>query len=181
MNDFWVDYIKSREVSRSEELKNCYEKKLCSKIAKRIEIDKKNQQKAGYDIELHLEDGRILTIEEKIRFKFYPDLLVEIKHYNGNEKPGWLFKSQAEILSYVQPYKKGYHITLWKLKDIAEWVRSEQFYRLYNAGVIIEKWGSTNFNGNKYRTKNYAISFRILRNLPFEYKKNDENLPIEMW
>lgn len=183
-HDFWDDMINSNNISDSSEIKKIYEQKLDSKIVKRIGIKNKVQQKAGYDIELYLEDGRILTIEEKIRNEFYPDLLLEIQHTNGISKHGWLYKSQAEILSYIQPYKQGYHLTLWKLKELAEWTKSEQFLFLLNSDAIKEIWSKTNCSGVKWCTKNYAVSFRILRNLPFRYKKNsfDKNgMPIEFW
>lgn len=182
VNDFWDNMIESNELSDSEQIKKIYEKKLESKIDKRIKIKDKKQQKAGYDVELHLSDGRILTVEEKIRKQFHPDLLLEIKHYNGYKKPGWLFHSNAEILAYFQPYKHSFHLTLWKLKELAEWVQSKQFTFLLNSGSIKEIWSKTNCNGNRWRTKNYAVSFRILRNLSFVYKKNEcDTIPIDLW
>jgi len=186
MNDFDVNWIESDKLSDSKEIQELYEKKLGSKIIQRIKIKDRKQQRAGYDIELHLEDGRILTIEEKFRKSFYPDILLEIKHINGNNKIGWLYKSEAEILAYFQPYKKGYNLTLWKLKDFALWSRSDQFLRLLEGKAIKEIWSKTVRSGETWRTQNYAVSFRILRNCSFEYRnteyeKNKNNLPLDFF
>jgi len=172
--DFWDAAIRSKKISDSPEIKRLYEKKLKSKIINRIKITDRIQQKAGYDLELHLEDGRILT---------NPDLLLEIQHVNGISKLGWLYKSQAEILSYIQPYKNGFHLTLWKLKDLKDWTKTDQFLLLLNSDVVKEIWSNTKYNSVYWRTKNYCVSFRILRNLPFNYVSNDnnENLPLDFY
>lgn len=186
MNDFDINWIESNKLSGSKEIQELYEKKLGSDIIQRIKIENRTQQKTGYDIELHLADGRILTIEEKFRKSFYPDILLEIKHINGNNKIGWLYTSEAEILAYFQHYKKGYNLTLWKLKELALWSRSDQFFRLLDGKVIKEIWSNTVRSGEKWRTKNYTVSFRILRNKPFcyrnkEYEKNKNTLPLDFF
>jgi len=186
MNDFDSNWVESDKLSDSKEIQELYEKKLGSKIIKRIKIKDREQQKAGFDIILYLKDGRILTIEEKFRKTFYPDILLEIKHVNGNNKIGWLYTSAAEILAYFQPYKKGYNLTLWKLKDFTIWSRSDQFLHLVKEEVIKEVWSKTVRSGKKWRTQNYAVSFRILRNKSFsyinsEYEKNKNNLPLDFF
>jgi len=185
-NDFDVDYKWSEKISESIEIEELYEKKLNSKIIQRIKITNRKQQKAGYDIELILFDGRRLTIEEKIRSKFFPDLLLEIKHENGKKKIGWLYKSEAEVLSYIQPTDKEYILTLWKLKDLAQWSKTKEFFQLINDEKIKEIWSSSIRNNREWRTENYAIPFHILKDKNFEYKnkdfeKNKSNLPLEFF
>ena len=188
VNNFENNLDNSNKLSNTKKIKELYEKKLNSKIIKRIEITNKKSQKKGYDLEIHLADGRILTIEEKFRNIFYPDLLLEIKSiFNGESKLGWLYKSEAEILAYFQPYKQGYNLTLWKLKELAKWTKSEQFINLVKCGVVIEKWSPSNNNtGDEWWTQNYAVSFRILRNKDFSYRnktyeKTKKDLPIEFF
>jgi len=183
--DFNDDLKKSQKASRSIEIEEIYEKKLQSKIKKRTEIKDKSQQNAGYDIELHLEDGRLLTIEEKFRWTFYPDLLLEIKHENDNNKIGWLYTSEAEILAYFQ-MKDSFILTLLKLKELAQWSRSVEFLKLLTEGVIKEKSSETKRGEHHWRTKNYVVPFHILRNKNFEYRnkkyeKTRKDLPLEFY
>jgi len=187
-NNFESNLKNSNEKSDTKKIKEIYEKKLNSKIKKRKKITNRKSQKKGYDIELQLGDGRILTIEEKIREEFYPDLLLEIKSvFNGKTKLGWLYKSEAEILAYFQPYKQGYNLTLWKLKELAKWTKSEQFINLVRYGMVKKIWSPSNNNaGAKWWTQNYAVSFRILRNKDFSYRnkiyeKTRKNLPVEFF
>jgi len=187
MRDFYKDLIDSNNLSESKEILDLYEKKFHSKIKNRIKITDRSSQKKGYDIELHLEDGRILTIEEKFRpdsKKFYPDLLVEIKHTNGDTRMGWLYKSNAEILAYFQrkPDDSAFNLTLWKLKEISEWTKSNNFLSLLDLGYIKEIISHSNINKNQWTTINYAIPFNILKKTNLNYKANKINyLPLEFF
>jgi len=182
--DFDDDYKLSEEYSESKEVKEIYGKKLKSKIIKRTKIIDRIQQKSGYDIVLELNDGRVLTIEEKFRRMFYPDILLEIRHdYEDNsKKTGWLYKSEAEILAYFQLKNDILMLTLWKLKELSNWSKTKEFIELVNEEIIKERWSKSKRNGVRWKTKNYAIPFYILRNKGFEYKKNDGNtLPLEIF
>lgn len=178
------DYKRSEEYSKSKEVKELYEKKLKSKIIKRTKIINRIQQKSGYDIVLELDDGRVLTIEEKFRETFYPDILLELRHvYEDNsKKTGWLYKSEAEILSYFQRKDGVFILTLWKLKELSNWSKTKEFLELLDEGTIKERWSKSKRNGVFWNTKNYAVPFYVLRNKGFEYIKNSGNeLPLEFY
>ena len=186
--DFKKDLDESNRLSDSEEIKKTYEKKLNAKIINRRKVTDIKQQKKGYDVVLDLDDGKILTIEEKYRFVFFPDLLLEIKHINDNNKLGWLYHSEAEILAYFQPNQKdGYYLTLWKLKDLAQWSKTEEFIELLNRGTIKEHWSSSHRGNNSWKTMNYSIPFYILKDKNFEYmpnkeyEKNKKTLPLDFY
>lgn len=172
-HNFLNDLSESNRLSDSEEIKKLYEIKLKSKIIKRIKIEDRKQQKKGYDIILELDDGKILTIEEKFRKTFYPDILLEIRHTNGANKIGWLYLSEAEILAYFQLIKKDYSLTLWKLKDLAYWSKTKNFFELVNEEKIKEHWSSSHKNNNSWRTMNYSVPFYILKDKKFEYRHKE--------
>ena len=180
---FKDDYEYSEKNSNSVEVKQLYEKKLNAKIIEREKIVDKKQQKSGYDVILKLDDGRVLTIEEKFRQTFYPDILLEINHIFGKKKKiGWLYKTQSEILAYFQHKNNGLMLTLWKLKELARWSKSKEFLELLNEETIKEKWSSTKEGDVFWKTKNYGVPFYVLKNKGFEYKKNNGNeLPLEFY
>ncbi|GAI22803.1 unnamed protein product, partial [marine sediment metagenome] len=165
--DFYKDLRNSNKISDSTELFELYEKKLQSKIIEREKVTNRKQQKKGYDLKLSLFDGRILTIEEKIRDTFYPDLLLEVKHENDFARIGWLYTSEAEILSYIQPTDRGLYLSLWKLKELAIWSKTEDFLLLVDKEIIREKWSRSKKDRKMWSTQNYAVPFHILRSKTF--------------
>ena len=184
--DFYTDLNESNKKSDSKEVFEVYEKKLQSKISDRIKITNRKQQKKGYDLELYLDDGRILTIEEKIRDTFFPDILLEVKHENSFTKVGWLYTSEAEILAYFQPKGDSYYLSLWKLKELAIWSKSNEFLVLLNEGTIKERWSQSKKGDKQWRTQNYVVPFHILKDKGFEYRnkkyeKNKSILPLEFF
>lgn len=185
MREFYKDMINSREISRYDEIKQLYEYKLNSKIIERIEIKNRKQQKAGYDIELHLDD-RILTIEEKFRLQFFPDILLEIKHINGFTDVGWLYHSEAEVLAYFQLKENDWTLSLYNLKKLAEWTKTNDYLELLNSGIIKEIWSSSHKNNTEWLTMNHAIPFHILRKYNFNYRnkkyeKDKKILPLDFY
>jgi hypothetical protein len=188
MRNFNDDLKDSDKFSDSLEIIQLYEKKFRSKIKEKEKITDRKSQKKGYDTKIIFDDGLIVTIEEKFRpdpNKFYPDLLIEIEHTNGSHRIGWLYKSNAEILAYFQrrPDDSCFNLTLWKLKEIAEWTKSNEFITLLNDRKIKEiNSESEDDYGHHWKTKNYAIPFSILRTKSFNYHVNKSNfLPIEFF
>lgn len=94
-------------------------------------------QRKGVDKIVHLRDGRQIKIEEKIRRKEWPDILLEIK--SRGDKPGWLFNCQADYLAYV--YKESMTVRFipvlslqmaW-MKNGADWERRYGTREAYNS------------------------------------------------
>lgn len=56
-------------------------------------------QRKGIDKLVHLWDGKVVKIEEKIRRKAWPDVLLELR--SRGKKLGWLFTCQADYITYV--------------------------------------------------------------------------------
>ncbi len=81
----------------------------------------KLQTKGRIDKLIKLPCGKIITIEEKVRFKQYPDLLIE--EYSSEEKKtdGWINKpTLAEYLVYY--FKNTGAALIYKMPDLQnEW------------------------------------------------------------
>lgn len=67
-------------------------------------------QRLGIDLAILLPDGQtLITVEEKIRFRKFDDILVEIISNDRTQKPGWAFTFQADYLMYYRtPLPKHY-------------------------------------------------------------------------
>ena len=195
MNDiphpFWDDNIWAEKVLDSKEAKELRERRLNAKILKREKYKDMRSQRKGYDTFLDLDDGRHLTFEEKVRRDFYPDLLLEIKSISlddGSIRLGWLTKSEAEVLAYFQPKngKPAGYLTLWKLKDLAHWSKTNEFIDLVNKGIIKEVWSRSLKDGRKWKTMSYAVPFHVLNKKDFsfindDYEKNRDIIPLDFW
>lgn len=184
--DFDTDWAWSETFLVSPLVISLYERKLGSKII-RIPVNRRESQVKGYDAILHMEDGRILTVEEKVRSRFYSDLLVETMNVfeDGRIEKGWLFKTQAEVLSYFQKKtcEDDWNLTLWNPKQLAIWVNGQEFLSMVNNNVV-KKIKSNSHRGNtRWHTVNYAIPFHITKTKKeIHYHQNrPKEMPLEFY
>lgn len=178
VRDFKTDLDWSLKMSRSATIRRTYGKVCGSKVKKRAEEKEFEVQKRGYDVILTLEDGRKLTVEEKFLSYYRPTVVAEyvkIPEARGKSPEiGWLYKSEAEILAYFQKLKRGWDLTMWKLKDLAKWTRTEAFEKLVEQKKV---WFTEQFSKIerphqptvKWSTVSYIIPVTFLRDQKLEY------------
>lgn len=100
-------------------------------------------QHSGIDVFIYLKNGMVFTIEEKVRARWYSDLLLEYKSvaYNNHESLGWIYKSVSNyLLSYSCPEKNILY--LYPFVDLKhKWntegtdlINSQEAKQAYNSG-----------------------------------------------
>lgn len=128
-------------------------------------------QTAGIDKILRFKRGSLrqsITIDEKIRYSFYNDILLE--EYSNYERrtPGWLIKNNTlcDYISYI--FKDQEIVYLFEYKKLKEsWDRNYEYW-LEKRG---RKFGKTQdrFGNVLYRTSNIPVP---LAELNIEYITN---------
>jgi hypothetical protein len=58
-------------------------------------------QMLGVDKIIHFSNGRVVTVDEKKRRKYYGDILLELRKNMEQNKPGWLFYSNCDYIVYA--------------------------------------------------------------------------------
>jgi len=114
-------------------------------------LDASDADQREKDIDLYgLIGERRIPIEVKIRYKHYPDLLIETVSNIATRTRGWIHRSRAELLVYVFLKKKsiteGY---IYNLKELRDWWMKVGVYDNYP-----RKYGKTD---NLYETENRAV------------------------
>ena len=116
-------------------------------------------QEAGIDKILRFKKGSLrqsITVDEKIRYRFYNDILLE-EYSNYEERtPGWLIKNNTlcDYISYI--FKNQKIVYLFEYKKLKEsWDRNYQHW-LEKYG---RKFGKTTdrFGNVLYRTSNIPV------------------------
>lgn len=98
-------------------------------------------QRAGIDRLITLRCGRVLAIDEKIRLRDWPDVLLEIWSDEERAKPGWAVKPlAADFVCYCfVPSRRGFLLPLpilqraWR-DNGEEWTRRYGVRRAQNEG-----------------------------------------------
>jgi len=171
--EFNGNRILETRISRSKEIQETYEKGLFAKIILRVEFGKDEQHKG--DIKLYFSRRRkkfLEIFEEKFRpfnKRFYQDVELEIKHINIKgchypSWPGWLYTSDAKVLAYFQQKAdSSWFLTFWKLQEIKQWSKTDEFSDLRQKDIIKEpRWARSKKGTRKWKTQNYAVPYYIL-------------------
>lgn len=118
-------------------------------------VPDKDRQKIGVDKILRFRLRSSIAIDEKLREKAYPDILLEEYSNWELKRPGWLMAgSAADYISYVvRPTKRIYLIPYYKLKS--NWDRNYQTW-LTKYG---RKFGKTECDDGRviYQTSNIPV------------------------
>ena len=98
-------------------------------------------QRGGIDRVLTLKSGRTLTVDEKVREKDWPDILLERWSDEGREKPGWIQKELAcDFIAYAfVPSATCYLLPFQTLRRAwrvygRDWIETYPTIRARNAG-----------------------------------------------
>lgn len=163
MNDFNEQLATSHDQATNACLRQIYEAYYGKdiKIVDRMEYGE--HQKAGIDKEIHLPNGRIVTVDEKIRQprpdgRAFNDILLE---YISNDKTGalgWVCNPNLrcdDILYVNDPLGKAYFLPTIALQ--AAW--------RFNCSELHAKYGSVRAKNNGYYTISTPVPTDVLLNL----------------
>lgn len=99
-------------------------------------------QRSGVDRVVCLPDGRMVTVQEKVRGVDKPDLLIEYQHeaLDGRTWPGWIEHTEADVLLCI--WKPTGTVRMWNMLDLrrawvvngGRWARTCRVYRAPNTG-----------------------------------------------
>ena len=152
INDFHTDLAYSLETVNEKELNSFYLQFFF--LAKRVEnVTDLEIQKKGIDKFIHCSNGKIISIDEKIRRKDYGDILVETYSNLEQKKYGWIIYSQCDFIAYIiQPTKKLYMLPTTILqktcfRNYSKWANEKTLKDALNKG---------------YTTRNLSIPTGIL-------------------
>ena len=150
-----------------------YRARIPKFLAAHINPSKSNDwsQRAGIDRVIFLRSGHVLRIEEKFRFKEYPDILLERYDHAAKRTAGWVQRDLAcDFLSYILvPSRKMFLFPFPLLR--AAWLRhGQEWIRRYG----IRK-ATTQGYFEEYETENVpvpiaTISDAILAEMGFAKK-----------
>jgi hypothetical protein len=97
-------------------------------------------QRGGIDRVITLDSGRIITVDEKVRRRFYPDILLEVWSDHERRTPGWAVKDLAcDFIAYAYAEAAVCYLlpTLLLRRAVkehgAEWWRTYRRIRAVNA------------------------------------------------
>lgn len=102
-------------------------------------------QRGGIDRVLTLKSGKTLNVDEKVRAKDYPDILLERWSDRDRRKPGWMQKDLAcDFIAYAfVPSRRCYLLpfqtlrSAW-LKNGREWIEKYQHVPAQNRTYVTE-------------------------------------------
>lgn len=113
-------------------------------------------QSNGVDRIIYLENGKTITIDEKIRTKVYSDILLEYISNDKTNSPGWMEKELTiDYLAYAfLPIKTAY---------LFDWVFLKRAWNHYKE-TWIKKYPKSNALNKGYSTINVAVPIDVLKN-----------------
>jgi len=114
-------------------------------------------QNIGIDRTLTLPNGRLIHIEEKIRYEIYSDILLEYVSDSVRKTPGWMEKDlRCDYLAYAfAPNKRAYLFPWATLKKV--WIE--------NQGMFFAEYPIIEAPNNGYSTLCVAIPIAELTTL----------------
>ena len=156
--DFQKDLAESQSDSQLPFWDEVYRKAFPEKAGLQINHDL-SLQRRGVDRIVILQNGERVFVEEKVRYRPYPDILLERKSCVETNSPGWIERSgmRSDWLAYAvkpactcylipfQQLQRGYHA------NIGEWSKT------YPPRIA-----STSRGNGYYRTASIAIPRSVL-------------------
>lgn len=112
------------------------------------------QQRLGVDRLLRLKNGKSLTVDEKLRRVYYPDILLEIWSDNRRGVPGWIQKElYCDFIGYGFPgIGLGYLFPFHQLQGAFQ-AHSDEW---------VGKYGTTQSKNSRYTTESVAVPTAVL-------------------
>lgn len=132
MNDFHTDLSRSKVESGKEYWNVIYQTLFPTMISQSIHDNDMEYQKRGIDRLLFLEGGKIITIDEKVRYKDYGDILLEESSSVENHIPGWIEKPLwTDYITYVIPNSKQCYLLPFLSTQLAWWNNKDKWKLQY--------------------------------------------------
>ena len=153
MNEFYSDLKYSLDARDLEGLDKFYFRVFPH--LKSIElVEDLEEQKKGIDKKLHLENGKILLIDEKKRRKDYGDILLEEYSNYENKKVGWLGRDKyTYYIVYVIQESMTIYLLPFLLLQLA-WI--------HNYKSWLERFGRKFADNKYYKTSNIPVPTDVL-------------------
>ena len=146
-----MGFYKDLEYSQDKRFDRAYENIF--KNVKHIEaVEDIKFQSKGVDKLIKLHNGKVVTIEEKLRRSHWGDICLELKSNVEKGTLGWLYKIEADFLAYMTP--KGVYFLPVELLKTAWNINKDRWIAKYG----IKKSRTE----NKYTTEWIAIPDREL-------------------
>ncbi|MBU1173557.1 MAG: hypothetical protein KKD44_28650 [Proteobacteria bacterium] len=117
MNDFNED-LKLSEDARLEPFWNEIYKKAFPNMTNHMigKKDKCKSQEYGVDRIIYLENGKVITIDEKVRRKVWDDIALEYISNSTTQSPGWMEKDLSiDYLAYAFLPVKTVYLFDWRM------------------------------------------------------------------
>ena len=156
MNDFKECY-QIAEDGRCEPFWNDVYKKAFPNITNHMPGKKEycHSQKMGVDRIIYLENGKVLTLDEKVRTRVYEDIALEFLSNDMSGAPGWMEKDLAiDYLAYAfLPIKTAYLFD-WRMLRLT-WVKFKNQWK--KEFPVIKAENAT------YHTHCVCVPIRVLR------------------
>ena len=84
-----------------------------------------NSQNSGVDRIIYLENGKTVTVEEKVRTTSYPDIAIEYVSNDTTNSPGWIEKDlSVDYLAYAFLPIKTVYLFDWRMLKLT-WKRNK--------------------------------------------------------
>lgn len=148
VHDFGSSLRKSKEQSKAEWWEKCYRAAFPGFESMEYINDNLKFQKAGIDRRIVTRNGgvaRFICVDEKVRFKDWPDFLLETYSSVEHNRPGWIRKPLAcDYIAYAfVPSKRCYMLPVPALQ--AAYKRNESAWSAYGyIDVENETWHTRN-------------------------------------
>lgn len=120
-------------------------------------VQDKERQIRGIDKIIHFVTGQVLHIDEKIRSKEYPDILLE--RWSNQEKriPGWLFREESDTDYYVYCFKSVGICFLIPAHEVKVWANANE--------EVLKTFQVVQAPNHDYTTISYAIPISKFKEL----------------
>lgn len=127
IHDFHKDLAASQALADEPWWEQMYRKAFPSLLLMSPVLPDGWAQRAGIDRVLTLDSGKILCIDEKVRYQDYGDILLEVWSNEEKGMLGWMEKELAtDYIAYVvKPSRKCYMLPYRLLRDTWQRYRNE--------------------------------------------------------
>lgn len=161
VHEFSKDLKKSHETSQDSLFETCYRTLFGDEfLAMHSHNNDGKHQQTGLDRSVILKSGKCLWIEEKVRDKDYPDILLEFYSNFGAKTPGWIEKPlNCDFIVYAKKPSRKMYIFPTVIIQMA-WKKHKNEW--------IEKYGEKSAFNTTYRTVNCPVPEDVLFKAMYE-------------
>lgn len=157
-HDFRESLEQSQEANDLPIWREMYQQAFPSMVAMVDHRQDGEHQRAGIDRSVILANSKQILIDEKVRFKAYDDICLEVWSDKGRRVPGWVAKPlRCDYIAYaVAPLGKGYLLPTVQLQSA--WAKhGEQWSNEYFHPEAYNKRGES-----EWVTENVAVPVPVL-------------------